>query len=253
MSMELMVLAMKAKVGNPLRKLVLLKLADNASDIGECWPSHQHIADLCEIGKSTVRKHIKTLADEGFLTITTRKGIKGNDSNIYKLHLREKLVNPMLSGSTPMPPDSTPCATSEQPLCHQIAPESVNESINESNKKNKQKKSDKTSLDFSCWPTQANEQVLQDWMQLRKSKRAPVSQTVINKFGKELQLAAAEGWSVDDCLTECITRAWTGFEFAWLCNLQRQFNQPQYGVEPIQPEPSIDWTQDFYNGEDPLV
>lgn len=34
MSMELMVRAMKIKVGNPLRKLVLLKLADNANDQG---------------------------------------------------------------------------------------------------------------------------------------------------------------------------------------------------------------------------
>lgn len=32
MSMELMVKAMKIRVGNPLRKLVLIKLADNASD-----------------------------------------------------------------------------------------------------------------------------------------------------------------------------------------------------------------------------
>lgn len=38
MSMELMVKAMKIRVGNPLRKLVLIKLADNASDQGECWP-----------------------------------------------------------------------------------------------------------------------------------------------------------------------------------------------------------------------
>lgn len=40
MSMELMVKAMKIRVGNPLRKLVLIKLADNASDQGECWPSY---------------------------------------------------------------------------------------------------------------------------------------------------------------------------------------------------------------------
>jgi hypothetical protein len=33
------------KVGNSLRKLVLIKLADNANDKGECWPSYQHIAD----------------------------------------------------------------------------------------------------------------------------------------------------------------------------------------------------------------
>lgn len=45
MSMLLMAKAMSTKVGNPLWKLVLIKLADNASDTGECWPSHQHIAD----------------------------------------------------------------------------------------------------------------------------------------------------------------------------------------------------------------
>lgn len=40
MSMALMVKAMKIRVGNPLRKLVLIKLADNASDQSECWPSY---------------------------------------------------------------------------------------------------------------------------------------------------------------------------------------------------------------------
>lgn len=58
MSMELMVKAMKIRVGNPLRKLVLIKLADNASDQGECWPSYQHIADQCEISKRSVMNHI---------------------------------------------------------------------------------------------------------------------------------------------------------------------------------------------------
>jgi hypothetical protein len=52
MSMELMVKAMKTKVGNPLRKLVLVKLADNASDQGECWPSYQHIADVTHLRHS---------------------------------------------------------------------------------------------------------------------------------------------------------------------------------------------------------
>ena len=48
MSMTLMAKAMAIKVGNPVRKLVLIKLADNANDNGECWPSYQHIADRCE-------------------------------------------------------------------------------------------------------------------------------------------------------------------------------------------------------------
>ena len=87
MSMDLMVKAMKTKVGNPLRKLVLVKLADNASDQGECWPSYQHIADQCEIDRSTVRRHIKQLAEQGLLRVENRDGPKGNSSNLYFLTL----------------------------------------------------------------------------------------------------------------------------------------------------------------------
>ena len=88
MSMELMVQAMKLKVGNPLRKLVLLKLADNASDQGECWPSYQHIADQCEISKRSVMNHIDALCKCGLIKKEHRTGPKGNSSNVYQLSLR---------------------------------------------------------------------------------------------------------------------------------------------------------------------
>ncbi|NCH77955.1 helix-turn-helix domain-containing protein [Cronobacter sakazakii] len=87
MSMNLMAKAMSIKVGNPLRKLVLIKLADNANDNGECWPSYQHIADQCEISKRSVMNHIAALCDSGLVKKVTRKGEKGNSSNIYLLHL----------------------------------------------------------------------------------------------------------------------------------------------------------------------
>ncbi|PMX22743.1 MULTISPECIES: helix-turn-helix domain-containing protein [unclassified Pseudomonas] len=88
MSMGLMVAAMKLRVGNPLRKLVLIKLADNASDIGECWPSYQHVADQCEISKRSVMNHIAALCEAGLLRKEIRKGgPKGNSSNVYFLTL----------------------------------------------------------------------------------------------------------------------------------------------------------------------
>ena len=79
--------AFKVKVGNPARKLVLVKLADNANDQGECWPSYGHIARECEMGKSTVRAHIKALADAGYLTIKNRRNGEFNQSNLYMLTL----------------------------------------------------------------------------------------------------------------------------------------------------------------------
>ncbi len=87
MSMELMVQAMKVKVGNPLRKLVLLKLADNASDQGECWPSYQHIADQCEISRRSVMNHVAALCESGLMRKEDQIGAKGNGSNFYRLTL----------------------------------------------------------------------------------------------------------------------------------------------------------------------
>lgn len=106
--MSLMAKAMGVKVGNSLRKLVLIKLADNANDKGECWPSYQHIADQCECSKSAVRNHIDALEDMGLLKRENRVGVnngKVNTSNVYYLNL----------DATPMPSKSTG-------VCHEIAP-----------------------------------------------------------------------------------------------------------------------------------
>lgn len=107
--------AMSIKVGNPLRKLVLIKLADNANDNGECWPSYQHIADHCECSKSAVKEHISALIKLGLMTKENRVGVnngKGNTSNVYRLHLTSTPVPPE---STPVPPESTPVPPESTP------------------------------------------------------------------------------------------------------------------------------------------
>ncbi|EIL9359522.1 helix-turn-helix domain-containing protein [Salmonella enterica] len=115
MSMTLMARAMAIKTGNPIRKLVLIKLADNANDNGECWPSYQHIADHCECSRSAVRSHIDALIGMGVLTKENRMGInngKGNTSNVYYLNLDNpvppKSTAPVLSKITGMPLENTP-------------------------------------------------------------------------------------------------------------------------------------------------
>lgn len=107
--------AMAIKTGNPIRKLVLIKLADNANDNGECWPSYQHIADHCECSRSAVRSHIDVLIGMGVLTKENRMGInngKGNTSNVYYLNLDNpmppKSTAPVPSKITGMPLENTP-------------------------------------------------------------------------------------------------------------------------------------------------
>lgn len=71
-------------------------------------------------------------------------------------------------------------------------------------------------LDYSVWPTMASPDVLESWISHRRAKKAQVSQTVVNTFGKELWKAFNAGYTVDQCLSECITRNWQGFKFEWL-------------------------------------
>lgn len=80
----------------------------------------------------------------------------------------------------------------------------------------KKKKSSEAQLDFSSWPDMPSEQKLKDWKQLRKTKKAPVSQTVLNKFGKELAKAKELGFSVEDCFEQIIIKSWQGFEADWM-------------------------------------
>lgn len=95
-----MVKAMKAKVGSPLRKLVLIKLADNANDQGECWPSYKHIADQCEIDRRTAMRHVDDLEAQGFLKKEVRfGGPKGNSSNLFHLTIDRGVVSQSHQGS----------------------------------------------------------------------------------------------------------------------------------------------------------
>ena len=104
MSMDLMVQVMKAKVGDPLSKLVLLKLADNANDMGECYPSYQHVADKCEISRITAMRHIQALEAAGFLRKELRKGKqKANSSNMFYLTIGNGRPIVKVGGITEIP------------------------------------------------------------------------------------------------------------------------------------------------------
>lgn len=98
MSMRLMVQAMNCEVGNPARKLVLLKLADNANDDGICFPSYQYIADKCEMSKRSAISHIDDLIKMGFVTKKARKNKDGSSANLYLLHLEKGSEKSALGG-----------------------------------------------------------------------------------------------------------------------------------------------------------
>jgi uncharacterized protein YdaU (DUF1376 family) len=68
-------------------------------------------------------------------------------------------------------------------------------------------------------PPDVNEQVWQDWLQLRKSKKASVTETVVKGARAE---AAKLGWELEKFLIEWCTRGSQGLKAEWITEKQTQ-------------------------------
>lgn len=62
-------------------------------------------------------------------------------------------------------------------------------------------------------PDSVKAETWRDFLELRKKKRAPVTETVVAGIGAE---AAAAGWSLEAALAKCVTRGWQSFEADWV-------------------------------------
>lgn len=70
-------------------------------------------------------------------------------------------------------------------------------------------------------------QLAKDYIALRKSHRAPITQTALNGIEREANNA---GLSLEQALTICCERGWRGFNASWL--------HPDRGNHPSQPKPN---------------
>jgi phage replication O-like protein O len=67
-------------------------------------------------------------------------------------------------------------------------------------------------------PHQIPDQLLIDWLSLRKTKRAPVTQTVWSSLNAELKKCADLGITAVDAMTEALSAGWHGFKADWIAN-----------------------------------
>ena len=61
--------AWQQKVGSPIRKLILVKLAQNSDDDGWSWWRQRRMAEECEVRRQTITEHINALRGLGILQV----------------------------------------------------------------------------------------------------------------------------------------------------------------------------------------
>lgn len=205
MSMRLMVQAMNCEVGNPARKLVLLKLADNANDDGICFPSYQYIADKCEMTRRSAISHIEYLIKMGLVSKKERKNKDGSISNLYFLHLEQGSENFALGGENiSLGSENFAPGGSEN-----ISPRTSHslEPVNEPKKTTQKSESEILLERFGI-----TGQLAKDFIAHRKTKRGAISETQLSRLQKQADKA---GISICEAVEICIERNWQGFNASW--------------------------------------
>ncbi len=223
MSMMLMVKAMSIKVGNPTRKLVLLKLADNANDNGKCWPSYDNIAELCEIDRRTAMRHIKALTEAGLVTLTYRKGEKGNSSNMYHLHL---------GGDNLTPPSDTrsPTVVSED---HQPSDPVSPRTSHRTSQLEPVKNIKKSLVEINDIPEALNLVAWQQWLEYRTliKKKFKTKRGEMNAITTLLELSRSDIELQQRIVDQSIDNEWQG-----LFELKNQSSSRMNDITEYSPE-----------------
>ena len=226
MSFEAVSWALEAPVSGT-QKVVLIGIASHADKFGDnAWPSIETLAGYAYVDARSVQRAIGDLIKAGFVTKLVNEG--GNRQtanhmrpNLYRLNMSKTHAAPPLTPvSTPdtsvtTPPDTsvtTPLTpASPLPLTPASPEPSIEPSLNHPLNTSARKRACRQPA-VQC-PDGVDQQVWNDWLALRKEKRASVTQTVIEGAMGEAEKA---GMTFEDFLRVWCRRGTQGLEAAWL-------------------------------------
>ena len=178
------------------------------------YGSLNYICETCGISRRTAIYILNDLVERGFLLKeeTIQNGVK---RVLYQVNRGSAEIAPVVQklhrGSA------------------EIAPNNIKDNISPTEIINKEKD---VRFDFkkSLLEIGVSPQVAEDWLKVRKTKKAANTETAFKRIQEEIELS---GLSADECITIAVERSWQGFKAEWLSNYQRQSPQRPTGRRAV--------------------
>lgn len=178
------------------------------------YGSLNYICETCGISRRTAIYILNDLVERGFLLKeeTIQNGVK---RVLYQVNRSSAEIAPVVQklhmGSA------------------EIAPNNIIDNNTPTEYINKEKD---VRFDFkkSLLEIGVSPQVAEDWLKVRKAKKAANTETAFKRIQKEIELS---GLSADECITIAVERSWQGFKAEWVANYQRQSPQRPTGRRAV--------------------
>lgn len=108
----------------------------------------------------------------------------------------------------------------------EVIPKEKNSIVKESKEEEKKEENKKVVFNFrkKLFEYGFKENLINDWMLIRKKKNSTDTETTFNKFIREIELAPEDK---NDILLFIVEKEWKSFEYQWLINLQSEFKKQQ--------------------------
>ena len=164
------------------------------------------LQEMCGIAsRQTITDILKSLVDKGFINKTevTLNGVKNISYSVcpkngYGVQKMDMGVQKLDRGC---------------PKNGHIYNNDINISPMEINNKGKRFDFKNSLIEIGVSP-----EVADDWMQVRKAKRASNTETAFRRIKNEIDKS---GLSANECITIAVARSWQGFQADWVANQQR--------------------------------
>lgn len=189
-------------------KILLLEIDSFTSQGKDCFISDEYIAEMLKISVRSAATMVSNLIHKGYIKKTRFDG--------RKRYLESTLAEQVCKI----------CRAETQDL-QTTYNQLLNNEDKSSNKNIKDVRFDfkKSLLEIGVSP-----QVAEDWLKVRKAKKAANTETAFKRIQEEIELS---GLSADECITIAVERSWQGFKAEWLSNYQRQSPQRPTGRRAV--------------------
>lgn len=197
------------------------------------WPSRAAIAERTGMHPSNISSATTALVNLGWLV---KEGTGGySKSTRYTLCVPELLSPTIVAHSATVAESATVARSATQTVAHSATPplaDSATRKEQSIEHTNEQKNTARARSTAPAQPDGVTDQTWADWLQLRKTLKAAVTQTAIDGIARE---AARAGYTLEQALVTCCANGWRGFKAEWV---QRgmQSHAPQLGAQRAQPQ-----------------